>query len=471
MFTCQYELTSKPIGEGAFGVVSIVERKGKKYVLKKLISEKDEESYFQNPVELDILFRLNSPHILKGYDITIAGECDKKDVGVVTEYINGDTFKDKKKLSFSEKKKLMFDFAKGLKCMHDNKYLHLDIKLENAMYQKENGVKGVLIDYGLSAYCKNGVKNGVELNSKIGTFYYASPKIATTDDSNCYTDKDDIWALGLLYCELFADIDDIYFDLGKITAGDSPSDYKKLVKYFRYYMSNKNIEQYLDDIIFYKQKVPSSIKSLIKRMLVFEENDRCHINEVIQHPFFNELYSSSRDCYIEPEQMMNLQGLSSQDFENIYNIIRVAKEQMSKADPIVVFMAIDIYLRFMILAGYDVSSKVRFPEIIALIIAHKYFNWGSGYRLFDDSYLEIVKEENLMYKIINGRIRCERYYSNCKYIEDVKFIVDKFIMRTPEKFNSNLYDYLNYDGKSLIEQSRVSDELTPIKDLTVEMIF
>jgi len=470
MFVCQYEFKSKPIGEGAFGVVSIVERNNKKYVLKKIISEKDEDSNFQNPVELDILFRLNSPHLLKGYDITVNGECDKKDVGLVTEYINGNTYEDKKKLSFNDKKKLMFDFAKGLKCMHDNNYIHLDIKLENAMYHKGTPVRGVLIDYGLAAYCKNGAKEGIEMTSRSGTFYYNSPKIAKASNMVMYNDKDDIWALGLLYCELFTDIDDIYFDLEDIS-GDESSDYKKLVRYFKYYMSNKNIDDYLDQIIFYKKKVPDSLKGLIKRMLTFEERDRCDINDVINHPFYNEIYTSSRECYMDPEQMINLEHLSSQDFENVYNLIRVAKTQAPKADPMLLFMAIDIYFRFMGMTSYEIIRTVRHPEIIALVIANKYFYWGAGYRLFDEAYLDIIKEENIMYKMINGRIRCERYYSNCKYVEDVKFIIDKFIMRSPEKFNSNLYDYLKYDGKSLIEQSRVSDKLTPIKDITIEMLF
>jgi serine/threonine protein kinase len=469
MFACQYEFKSKPIGEGSYGVVNIVERRGKQYVLKRLVSKKDEESIFHNPVELDILFRLNSPHLLKGYDITVSGECDPKDVGLVTNYVDGNILKDVKKLKFNQKKKLMFDIAKGLKCLHDNQFLHLDIKLDNALYTTSN-TNGVLIDYGMVAFCPEGVEKGVELKAGWGTILYNSPKIAKniTKEMVRYTNKDDIWALGLAFCEFFATLDDIFFDLEQLE--DSEEDYKKLFKYFKYYMSKKNIDDYLDDIIFYKQKVPDTLKDLIKGMLILEEDKRLDINAVIEHPFFSDL-NKATFCYVDDPEYINLSGLDKKTFEKVYEIIDVAKLYIPDRNPQIIFMAIDIYLRFMAKAPAEVVAEIANPHIVALLIANKYFSWGIVSQTFDDKIFALIKEENLIYKIINGHIRAERYYSNCKYVEDVVNVYDTFIKRVNGSYNPNLAKFLAQNGKEFVKDGRTGSTLTPIVNLTIGDIF
>ena len=470
MFTCQYEFKSKPIGEGSYGVVSIVERRNKQYVLKRLVSKKDEESEFHNPVELDILFRLNSPHLLKGYDITVSGECDPKDVGLVTNYIDGDIVKDKNKLTFKEKKKLMFDVAKGLKCLHDNHFLHLDIKLENILYTKSN-MNGVLIDYGLTAFCPEGVSKGVELQSGWGSLAYTSPNIVKnySKEMTRYTDKDDIWSLALTFCEFFADLfDDIYFDFEY--SGDKEQEAKNQFKYFKYYMSKKNINEYLNDIVFDKHKVPNSLKDLIKKMLDLDEKKRLDINGVINHPFFADL-NKATFCYIDSPENINLSNLDKRVFENVYEIIDVSKEYISYRTPQIVFMAIDIYLRFMAKAPEEVVAKINNPHLVSLLIANKYFSWGIIRDKFDEKIFGLTKEENLIYKIINGHIRAERYYDHCKYIEDVVYLHDMFIKRVNNEYNPNLAKYLFQNGKEFVEEGRTGTNLTPIANLTIGDIF
>jgi hypothetical protein len=83
----------------------------------------------------------------------------------------------------------------------------------------------------------------------------------------------------------------------------------------------------------------------------------------------------------------------------------------------------------------------------------------------------LTKEENIIYKVINGNVKCERYYSNCKYIEDIKFIHMVFIDKKYESFNPNLRHYLNKDGKSFIEKYRPVGILHPIGNLTIADVF
>jgi serine/threonine protein kinase len=471
MFTCEYEFKSKPIGEGAYGQVSIVERRGMRYVLKKLVSKKNEESMIQNPVELDILFRLNSPHLVKGYDITVAGECDKKDMGIDTEYVEGDIFDDRKKFTFEQKKKIMYDIACGLKCLHDNNYLHLDIKLENALYHKESKPRGVLIDYGMCAFCPRGVETGIELTNDKGTQDFSSPKMLSKNKKDLvnFNNKDDIWALALTYCMLLSSENDVFFDLDEISGKNTKEDAKKLYDYFKYYMSENHIDTYIRKNIL-KKKKDDMLAELLKEMLCLDETKRLSINQVINHPFFKE-YENKNYCYPTAIEMTSLEDVKDKYFERIYEIIYYAKEFIPNRDPLIVFMAIDIYLRFIDKVTPEVLAKIENPQIISLLIAAKYFSWGFVQEEFDEAILGATKEENIIYKVINGNVKCERYYSNCKYIEDIKFIHMVFIDKKYESFNPNLRHYLNKDGKSFIEKYRPVGILHPIGNLTIADVF
>ncbi len=471
MFTCEYEFKSKPIGEGAYGQVSIVERRGKRYVLKKLVSKKNEESMINNPVELDILFRLNSPHLVKGYDITVVGECDKKDMGIVTEYVEGDIFNDRKKFTFEQKKKIMYDIACGLKCLHDNNYLHLDIKLENTLYHKEPNVRGVLIDYGFCSFCPQGVEIGIDLVNEVGSQDYLSPKILNKygKDSVRFNNKDDIWSLGMTYCILLSSMGDVFFDLGEISDKNTKEDAKILYDYFKYYMSENHIDTYIRKNILNK-KSDENLVDLLKGMLSLDEDKRLSINQVVNHPFFKS-YENKSYCYPSGLEMISLENIKDKYFEKIYNIVYTAKELIPDRDPLIVFMAIDIYLRFIDKVTPEVLAKIKHPEVISLLIAAKYFSWGILQEKFDDMILAATKEENIIYKVINGIVKNERYYTNCKYIEDVKFIYTTFIDKKYESFNPNLRHYLNKDGKTLIEKYRPVGILHPIGKLTIADVF
>lgn len=127
MSQCSYERSADIIGEGGFGSVEIVEKNGKKYVYKTILADEGGESYFYDPIELDIMFRMKSPHLLEGVEIITKGECDKKLIGLVSEYLDGNLADNAGQIPYFDAKKIMHDLALAVKCMHDNKFLHLDI--------------------------------------------------------------------------------------------------------------------------------------------------------------------------------------------------------------------------------------------------------------------------------------------------------------------------------------------------------
>jgi len=474
-FTCKYDFKTRNIGSGTYGEVSIVERDGFKYAFKKIkIDNQLKKSYFFNPLELDIIFRLQSPYLVRGEEITVPKECTPNEVGVVTEYIDGNLGKDIAKMPYVHRKKIMIDIARGLKCLHDNNYLHLDIKIDNCMYHKEIQPRGVLLDYGLGSYAPFGVENGVFSSQGRLTFEYNSPQSAPKADGYYYyTDKHDIWALGITFLEFICDgnfnyiTTDIYNDKDK--EGDDKA-LKVLSKYQTYYFSEKRIDDLLNDFVFKYTTIEIDDKDLlvdlIKNMLKVNENMRYNIDQVINHPYFAKYkITQNDDKYCFTKQPKIYEPIDMEKYHNYLNgvneIVRICKTEIGYETSYILFMAVDIYMRFLLnVQKYGdkkdeiISSIENLPKM-CILIANKYFHW-SEYN-YDEYVMEIedhIAEENLIYKIIDGRIRDERYFLNCNNVAEVRFVYDYFIKPKGNSHNPNLIKYLSYNGKEFMDTHR-----------------
>ena len=106
----------------------------------------------------------------------------------------------------------MKEVALGLKCLHDNNYLHLDIKTENMMYRRENEttLTGVLIDYGFIQYNPSG-KSFYSQHPRITHGYEPPSAFEEIDNGKTkyivygkYNSASDIWSLGISFGEIIA---------------------------------------------------------------------------------------------------------------------------------------------------------------------------------------------------------------------------------------------------------------------------
>jgi serine/threonine protein kinase len=85
----------------------------------------------------------------------------------------------------------MMDLARGIRCLHNNKYLYLDCKIENCVLKKDKeNYKGILIDFGLSSYAPKGIENGIMSSHRRIESYYTPPEcIKEYDDGYFYNNK------------------------------------------------------------------------------------------------------------------------------------------------------------------------------------------------------------------------------------------------------------------------------------------
>ena len=197
-----FELISK-LGEGSYSTVYKVRRKAdlKMYALKKVklknLSEKEKQKALN---EIRILASIKSDHIISYKEAFI----EEKDqiLCLVTEFANkGDLFQ---KITYYKQMQKSFDeieiwrifiqILQGLKCLHDLKILHRDLKSANIFLFNNNLAK--IGDLNVSKVTKSGIGY-----TQTGTPYYASPEV-WNDES--YTSKSDIWSLGCIIYEMIA---------------------------------------------------------------------------------------------------------------------------------------------------------------------------------------------------------------------------------------------------------------------------
>lgn len=78
---------------------------------------------------------------------------------------------------------------KGAQYIHDNKYIHRDLKLSNILIDKNMQVK--IFDFGLVIH----VDDGRLEKSICGTTSYLAPEVVTKKGFAC---KTDVWAIGVV---------------------------------------------------------------------------------------------------------------------------------------------------------------------------------------------------------------------------------------------------------------------------------
>lgn len=202
------------IGSGAYGkVYSAIEKAtGNPLVLKVCPLGEDRNYYLQN--EIQINSELNHIGIPKFYGYFCETEKEEDTsviivlVVLVFELILGDnlhtliTGKNEEDRPLpgivfpeSDVKQILRSLLDILEYIHSRGVIHRDVKLENILLVREGFTiqRVYLIDYGLAEY-----KNP-DLFDFVGTLYYISPEMIA---GQCYDEKVDIWALGVVLVEL-----------------------------------------------------------------------------------------------------------------------------------------------------------------------------------------------------------------------------------------------------------------------------
>ncbi len=230
----EFDMHSKPLGEGGMGVVykgfKIFEATGNRSVvaIKAMFDGLPTEVYERAEREASI--RLRNDNLVEMLGFISEIEIDpygmqKNKYYVVSEYLNGvvlsdlltGQFKDRDGIEIpyakqlytdyvSEKEKTSIDIIRcvlsGILALHDKGYIHRDIDPTNIMVTDEGTIK--LIDFGIAKYVRSLGTIDKSLTSTgkfIGKAEFASPELVLGDVRN-QGYPTDIYAIGILLYQL-----------------------------------------------------------------------------------------------------------------------------------------------------------------------------------------------------------------------------------------------------------------------------
>jgi len=204
--TEMYNLLNR-LGEGGFGFVTRVEDKqaGKQFALKTIPRRHiDDVALFER--EMEVARLLKHPYIVRLHQIFRSDD----DIHLVMELCTGP---DLNKLVLSSVQttrgagcsrglepplvaRYLWQMLSGLAYLHSYQMAHRDIKPANYMLLFKSARSPLrLVDFGLACCFTNG-----KMWSSVGSCHYAAPEVFLSEDG--YTEKCDIWSLGVTVCVL-----------------------------------------------------------------------------------------------------------------------------------------------------------------------------------------------------------------------------------------------------------------------------
>jgi DNA helicase-2/ATP-dependent DNA helicase PcrA len=182
------------LGGGRFGDVflardTIIDRR---FALK--ISRMRREDIAMLKGEAMLLASLNHPNIVRFYNIDFI---ENKFV-LVMEYIEGNSLRDiitEGGIDIKRALSILTELVDALAYAHGNNVLHRDLKPENILISKKQGGSSIKItDFGLAKFIR---ADSISASSA-GTPIYMAPE----SWSGSFSDKSDIWGLGIILYEM-----------------------------------------------------------------------------------------------------------------------------------------------------------------------------------------------------------------------------------------------------------------------------
>lgn len=189
----------RPLGKGKFGRVYLAKEKSTGFVcaLKVLHKSELQQGKVEKQVrrEIEIQSNLRHPNILQLY----GHFHDAKRVFLVLEFAGkGELYKHlRRENRFPEWKASQYiaQMAAALRYLHKKHVMHRDIKPENILVGVQGEIK--ISDFGWSVHAPNNRRN-----TMCGTLDYLPPEMIKPGSSdNFYSEKVDLWSLGVLTYE------------------------------------------------------------------------------------------------------------------------------------------------------------------------------------------------------------------------------------------------------------------------------
>ena len=225
-------------------------------------------------------------------------------------------------------KYLMYEIMKGVLYMHSKGVIHRDLKPLNILVTDDWDVK--ISDFGQSNVQTGRINQDYNLTKYVTTRYYRAPELYLNYSSN-YSASVDMWSVGCILAEFFtkkvfvkANTSEEYLDTMLMICGMPSKVIQSEIRCGKYL-------QYLKDNQYrVKRKTwtelipnaPTTAYDLLGKLFTYDPRERLTARQMLEHPFFEELYDPTSDAAFLEGQPVNYYDFEFEQYTINSDIIR-----------------------------------------------------------------------------------------------------------------------------------------------------
>lgn len=247
----RYEIVEL-IGRGGMAYVyKARDLKLNRYVAVKVLREEytENEQFIKKfDRESQAVACLTHPNIVGVYDVGVQDNI----YYIIMEYVDGITLKQylmrKGRLDFAEATRFVMDISNALRCAHENKIIHRDIKPHNILLTRDLVPK--VADFGIARAITSSTVTMT--NQTMGSVHYISPEQAR---GGFVDERSDLYSLGILYYELLT--------------GKLPFDEENTVT-----IAIKHIQEEIVPPKLLEPKIPEQVNQIVMKLTQKKPDDR-----------------------------------------------------------------------------------------------------------------------------------------------------------------------------------------------------
>ncbi len=200
---------------------------------------------------------LSHPNIVSVYDVGVQDNI----YYIIMEYVDGITLKQylnkKGHLDYAEATQFIIEIAGALKCAHEHKIIHRDIKPHNILLTRDLTPK--VTDFGIARAITSSTVTIT--NQTMGSVHYISPEQAR---GGFVDERSDLYSLGIMYYELLT--------------GQLPFDEESTVS-----IAIKHIQEPLNPPKNLNPQIPDSVNNVVVKLTQKKPEDRYqNMDELIE---------------------------------------------------------------------------------------------------------------------------------------------------------------------------------------------
>ena len=430
-------LEDKSIGKGGFGSVWKVRHKITKQIFAIKVINKEsivkQKMVEQTNREIEIMYKLDHPHIIKLYSHFE----DDEDFCLIMQIASkGQLYSIIKRLKRLDQRtaaQYMREVISAIKYLHTRNppIIHRDIKPENILLDQEGRCK--LADFGWSNFDEGGNKFR---ETYCGTPEYLAPEMITKSGHN---ESVDIWALGVLIFEMLTGRTPFNFTGDRIQLFNN-------IKTLR---------------IVWTDDFPQLAKDLVGRILRLNPKDRLTLDEIINHQWFRDVpiirEVLSPIVYNERQKLEShmIQSIPEFDKErNIMNKSALVNNKQQKATRIISHNENPIK---------EANIQQEIKNINQNILTNGYYNNNNEININimpqDQNYNNLITSQNIISSQKNQiRVDKAQYEKEMKELKDLR--EDNYIKENQIKDLRKALEKIKNDFLNLKEKSREQDYIT-----------